>query len=431
MTDRTPLPVLDRLAFLGLSGTVVAVALFQGLQVLRFRLDLVVLVVVVIAVQAFVSQVTFTAFVSASAALLLGRLALAFRQDAPVPTDEVVTAIVPVYRDAAVLDASVESLLAATQPVEVLVVAEPDDEASIRRARELANRERVDWLVNRENPGSKAGAVNAAVERVETDYLAVFDADEAVDPDLLAAAVETLDGGADVVQGRTVPRAEGPVESLAYYESALLSYAGRRLLYLATGFRMAASRCVVVRRSALSAVGGYDPSMLTEDYYFAHRCYCARLDVREQLRYPSTIEAAHSLPDWWGQRKRWMTGYAQVFATRLRESTPPRHHRDLVSLGVCAGTVIGNVFMLSLVAKFLAMFLVGDGTVTAVPLAVLTGVAALVRCVDYGMGTVDRVGIGWLLAPLVFPLYALAATKALTEYVFSWSGEWYRVEKRA
>ena len=48
---------------------------------------------------------------------------------------------------------------------------------------------------------------------------------------------------------------------------------------------------------------------------------------------------------------------------------------------------------------------------------------------DARAGIVDTVGWRWLLVPLVFPLYSLAALKSLVEYLFSWDGEWYRVAK--
>lgn len=137
---------------------------------------------------------------------------------------------------------------------------EPDDDASRRRARTLASAfENVTCLVNIRYPGTKAGAINYAAEVTGTDLLGVFDADESVDPRFVGAAVERLEE-ADVVQGRTVPRPDWIVESLADYESVLLSYTGRRLLYLRTGFRLAARRAVVVRRAALEATGGYDPT---------------------------------------------------------------------------------------------------------------------------------------------------------------------------
>ncbi|MFC6726896.1 glycosyltransferase, partial [Halobium palmae] len=184
--------------------------------------------------------------------------------------------------------------------------------------------------------GSKAGAVNYAAGVVEGDYLGVFDADERVHPLFVACAVAELDV-VDLVQGRTLPRPDGPLESLVYYESIVLGYLTHRLLSVLTGFRMATSNALVMRRSAFDRVGGYDPAMLTEDFNFAFRCYEEGVRVRERLEYPSEIEAAHTFADWWGQRKRWMTGYAQVFHRRLGAVHPAESPRSVVSLLVCVG----------------------------------------------------------------------------------------------
>ncbi|USZ67362.1 glycosyltransferase family 2 protein [Halorussus salilacus] len=427
----SPRRLLDRFAFVGLFGAVIAYGLVRSLDVLTFRLDLVVVVLVVVVLQAVLSQVVFSGFISVSSALLAGKVLWSSRGGPPTPTDEPVDAIVPVYRDANVLDVSVGHLLDSTQPVRVTVVVEPDDAPSLRRARELAAAHgAVECLVNTRSPGSKAGAVNYAAEVTDSEYLAVFDADEAVDPDFLAGAVAEL-GEYDVVQGRTVPRATGLVESLAYYESVLLSYAGRRLLSLFTGFQMAASRAVVMRRSAFERVGGYDTGALTEDYRFAHQCYRNRLAVRELLAHPSRIEAAHTLRDWWGQRKRWMTGYAQVLRLQTRAAVPPRDRRDLFSVAICAGSVVGSLLLVSVLVKFTVFALAVDAPFSALPVVAVVASAGTLRVADRLTGAVERVGWVWVLAPLVFPLYGLAATKALVEYAFSWSGEWYHAEKRA
>lgn len=93
-----------------------------------------------------------------------------------------------------------------------------------------------------------------AAEQTESEYLAVFDADERVHEPIIRRAVALLDEY-DIVQGRTIPEPRGPIEEMAYYESVLLSYVSRRLLYLLTRFRMASSRAVVMRRQASSVSG--------------------------------------------------------------------------------------------------------------------------------------------------------------------------------
>jgi cellulose synthase/poly-beta-1,6-N-acetylglucosamine synthase-like glycosyltransferase len=423
---------LDRLSFVGVTSGVFAWGFVQGNVALggtiRFEFAFVVLAVVLL--QAVISSLMFTGFIGVSGIAFLLSL-LRDTDPAPVYAGESVTAIVPVYGDANVLHRSVESLLASEyEDLDVLIVCEEDDRASLDRARQLASREGVDYLVNTEYPGSKAGAINYAVEETESDHVAVFDADEEVDPGFLPKAVARLDD-CDVVQGRTVPQPTGLVEELAYYESVLLSYVGRRLLYVFTEFRMAASRAVVMRRTAFSVTGGYDTEMLTEDFDFAYTCYKNHLDVDEQLDHPSKIESAHSLRDWWGQRKRWMTGYVQVLHKLLAHARPVTKLRNLTSAVICAGTVIGSFLLLTILSKFVVLFLVGMEGWFVPPLVAVIGVTAAVRVHDWRQGAVDRLGWAWLVVPAIVPLYSLTAIKAVIEYAYGWDGDWYSVEKGA
>jgi len=382
----------------------------------------------VVILQAVMACFTVSGLFGLSTAALFGQVRAA--DDAALPSaGPTITAIVPVYQDAAILERSVESLLESQyENIQILVVAEPADSASIARAREWTDHAQVDLLLNSRYPGSKAGAINYAAEVTDTEYLAVFDADERVDPGFVSAAVAKL-GSYDIVQGRTIPEPDGVVETIAYYESVVLGDLSQRLLTLVTDFTMAASRTVVMRRSAFEEVGGYDETMLTEDYAFAFDCYAADLDVAEQLTYTSTIEGAHTLRDWWGQRKRWMTGYAQVLHRLVVDPLSPRSHRTVLAPLICAGSVLGNLFMLSLVSKALVLVVNDAATWLVLPLVTLGAAALAMRTYDFHLGRLDTVGAGWILTPLILPLYSLVGIKAAVEYLFTWDGEWYSVAK--
>jgi len=382
----------------------------------------------VVILQAIMACFTVSGVFGLSTATLFGQMAMA-DDDAFPTTGPSVTAIVPVYNDAGILDRSVESLLGSHyENLQVTIVAEPDDDASISRAREYSDHERVELLVNTRYPGSKAGAINYAAEVTDSDYLAVFDADERVDPRFVSAAVAKLDD-CDVVQGRTIPEPDGVIETIAYYESVVLGDLSQRLLTLVTDFTMAASRTIVMRRQAFETVGGYDPAMLTEDYAFAFECYAADLDVTEQLSFASTIEGAHTLSDWWGQRKRWMTGYAQVLHDLVANPLSPRGYRTVLAPLIAAGSVLGNLFMLSLASKALVLVVNGAAAWLALPLLTLGASALAVRTYDTRFGRLDGIGVGWIATPLILPLYSLVGIKAAIEYLMTWDGEWYSVAK--
>ncbi|MFB6073627.1 MAG: glycosyltransferase family 2 protein [Haloarculaceae archaeon] len=420
----------DRIGFALVVVGVFALGILQGQYQIVIRVEVATYLLAVAFAQAVMASIGFTLFTLLSGAALVVKLALRGADDDVAPSGRV-TAIVPVYQDADALHRSVESLLETRYAdYAIRIVLEEDDTPSILEAERLADRyDAVEYLVNTGYPGSKAGAINYAAEQTDSEYVAVFDADEQVHSRFIGHAVAKLAAGADVVQGRTVPQPTGMIESLAYAESVLLSYGARQVLYVLTGFRMAASRAVVMHRETFESLGGYDEEMLTEDFAFAYTCYKERLDVRQTLRFCSRIEAAHTFMDWWGQRKRWMTGYAQVFHQQVRDVRPVTDYRNVLAVVFTGSTLWGSLFMFSLLSKFTLLALGGQIFLLVAPLLAAVLVTVAVGIVDRRRGAIDTISPLWLFVPVVLPLYSLAALKALIEYLTSWDGEWYRVSK--
>lgn len=397
-----------------------------GQDVQSFTLDLLVATVRVVLLDAVSSALGFAAFGTFTGLLLLREV----RTDPEEPSHEgpPVTAIVPVYRDANVLSNSVESLAAsAYEDLSVVVVGEHDDEASRREALRLADAyDRVEWLENGYE-GSKAGAINYAVERSEADHFAVFDADETVDPAFVSAAMERLVGDYEVFQGRRVPQPTGPVETVAYCERVLF-HASYKLVEL-VGFRNCRSSSTAFTREAFESVGGYD-DVLTEDLDFSHKVYRAGVPVARARYRTNEMEAPHSLRDLWGQRKRWRIGQVEVLHRTLRElARSPTDLRTLVSTVRIVSSLLGSVFLLTLVSKFVVLLLLDLETFYLLPLAVILGTVAAVAAVDRRHGDVDDLSVSWIATPLVYPFFGLMTIKSVLEYLFSWGGEWYHVEK--
>jgi hypothetical protein len=124
-----------------------------------------------------------------------------------------------------------------------------------------------------------------------------------------------------------------------------------------------------------------------------------------------------------------MTGYVQVLHELVTDCRRPENYRSLVSPLVCAGSVVGNLFMLSLVSKAAVLVAEGGATWLALPLLTLVGAALVMRSFDAHSGRFDSVGVGWLAMPVILPLYSLVGIKAAVEYLLTWDGEWYSVAK--
>lgn len=341
-----------------------------------------------------------------------------------------VTAVVPVYRDAEVLDVSVGSLMESEyENLSVAVVTEPDDPETRRRAEKLAQEnDGVDHLVNG-NPGSKGSAINHAVGECDADYFAVFDADERVSPEFIPTAMGELLDGADVFQGRRVPRANGAVETLAYCERLVVhtGYAFGELF----GFTNCLSASTLFTRKAFETVGGYEDN-LTEDIEFAHSCNRADLSIVHDRSATNTMEAPHTVRDLWGQRKRWRIGHVEVFQSRIRELFDGDVRLgDLNAVGRASGAIVGGALLLVVMSHMLVLSMQGiEGAAFAsAPFAVLFATTAAVWAKDSKDGHLGIPSWTVFLAPTVYLLHGALTVKSSLEYYLTWEGEWYQVTK--
>jgi hypothetical protein len=408
----------------GTSGLVL-VGLVTGADLLTVTID--VLSVHLAVFEGAVSVGVFTAFVLVTGTYVL-RGVWRDEPDARLADGPEIDAIVPAYRDAAVVEGCVESLLDSDYgSVVVTVVVEPDDPRTRDRAEALAaTHDAVGCLVNG-NPGSKAGAINHAVAESDADYVAVFDADEAVSSEFLPAAMAELVTGAAVFQGRRVPRPDGVVETLAYCERIVVQtgYAAGELF----GFTHCQSSSTAFTRAAFETVDGYDDK-LTEDIDFSHTCHRAGLEVTRRRAVANTMEAPHTLRDLWGQRKRWRIGHVQVLEGQLREmATGGFGAGDVLSVGRAAGAVGAGAFLLVFCAHVLLLTAEGVESAFLVPYAAVLGVVGGVWLRDHLAGRVRRPGAAILLVPLVHVGHGVLTVKALLEYALTWEGQWYRVAK--
>jgi cellulose synthase (UDP-forming) len=174
------------------------------------------------------------------------------------------------------------------------------------------------------NRGHKAGVLNDAETLLDadTEYLAVLDADQSVEPNFLSDLVPILerDKGLAFVQ---------PPQMYANSESSLLMRAATQqqmLLYdcvLEGKSVYEKAPCVgtnfVMRRAALQEVGGWDETTATEDlttsYYihskgwrsvYSRKCYATGL-------------APPNLSAYWKQQKRWALGNTSLVRILLSQ----------------------------------------------------------------------------------------------------------------
>lgn len=419
---------IERSVYVGIAVILVAVGFVHGIQLTVITVEVLSMTIRVVFVEAVTSILIFVGFVLLAMGLLLlefarGPSRRGFRDDG-----DRVTAVVPVYRDHHVLDRSVTSLRNSRYDnLDVLIVCEPDDERSIEIAEDLAEADGVEYLVNG-YAGSKAGAINYAVEHTDSPFIAVFDADEQVEPSFISAAMYWLgDGDYDVFQGRRIPHPDGPIETLSYCERVIF-HASYKLVELA-GFHNCRSSSTVFAREAFETVGGYD-DMLTEDLAFAHKCFRNGIRVRHDRTQCNRMEAPHTLRDLWGQRKRWRIGQIEVLHESLLGSMRgPIDRRYAMSMLRIVSSLAGSLFTLMLLSKFAILLFLDLDLFYLLPLISVWCLTLAVAGYDRRRAAIPVPNWSILLAPVIFPAFGLLTIKAIIEYGLRWEGEWYRVQK--
>lgn len=415
-----PKKILEEAIFVLVILGIIALGYFQGLmpvEILGRHF-----------IESFSSLVGFTAFIVLSGILFIKNLT---RDESTENIEVPIAALIPTYRDENVMDNSVRSLARSNHDdLTIKIISEPGDDKTIEKAEELEEKyDSVEALLNESGVNTKAAAINHAVEDSDEDVFALFDADQTVDPDFISRASGYLEKH-DIVQGRFIPETDGLVESLSYYEYALFGQAFRQIVYALTDFRMAASKSILFTRDAWEKAGGYNEKVVSEDYDFAHRCYRNDVDVKMIHSKAVKEESVHSFRDWWGQRKRWMTGNIQVLHNMIK-MLPGNltNHRIYISIILSIASIGGSLFLISLLPKFVIIIQRGDIWLAAAP-ALASYLAALPpRIMDYRNGRTDNIGFDFLLLPVTLPIFSLITIKASIEYFITWNGEWFSVEK--
>lgn len=251
------------------------------------------------------------------------------RSEVPFPGEDApIFSVLVALRDEAEL---VPDVLAAMDRLEwprsrfeVKLVCEADDAATLAAIRRHGLPAHVEVVeVPPIEPRTKPKALAYALPLCAGEYVALYDAEDQPHPMQLAEAWQRFRaGGPDlaVVQAplEISNRGSGPIALMFGFE-----YAGlfRGLLPWLAGLRVMlplGGTSNHFRRSALDAVGGWDPFNVTEDADLGMRL--ARFGYRAETISCPTYEAAPlAFNVWLPQRSRWLKGWAHTWLVHMRE----------------------------------------------------------------------------------------------------------------
>ena len=247
----------------------------------------------------------------------------------------VYTLLIPVFREADVIEGLVANICRLEYPtdrLEVLVLAEADDHETIAAIREQDPGPHFHLvLVPPAEPRTKPKALNFGLTLARGELIAVYDAEDDPEPLQLRRAVVAMRRlGSEVGCLQAKLSYNNPGQNLIT-RWFTLEYAMWFTFFLPGLASMIApiplgGTSNHFRRGVLRALGGWDPYNVTEDADLGIRM--SREGYRVRVLESNTLEEANSdFVNWVKQRSRWYKGYLQTFLVHMR--SPMQARREM------------------------------------------------------------------------------------------------------
>jgi biofilm PGA synthesis N-glycosyltransferase PgaC len=257
-----------------------------------------------------------------------------------------VTVIVPAYNESAIIGDTLHSLLNQTTPPDEIIVV---DDCSSDDTGDIARSYGVTVIRPPANTGSKAGAQNAALSAVTTEFTMAIDADTTVAPDAIARFLDAMKDGVDAACGFVVPRHVRSMWERGRYIEYLLAFSFYKPIQDYYGKPLIASGCFsIYRTDVLRAHGGWQTRTMAEDMDLTWSMYrqdrCVRF-VPEAVCYP--IEP-HDLAFMRKQLRRWSHGFMQNVQLHWRSLLAIKYLRSVVGVALWESTIASLIYVLVL-----------------------------------------------------------------------------------
>ena len=235
------------------------------------------------------------------------------------------TVLIPARHEEEVIAETIQRVFDANYPkdlLEILVICSSDDQGTIRAAQEAIEQRNLhaEVLTFSDGPINKPHGLNVGLRKARGDYVAVFDAEDDVHPDIFSAVNATaLREGSDVIQG---PVQLMDYDSRWYSTFCVLEYFihySSRLRYQALKAAVTlGGNTVFFKRSTLESLGGWDEGCLTEDAEIGIRMGAqgASIHVLYHPALATREETPNSVAAFVRQRTRWHQGFIQVLRKR-------------------------------------------------------------------------------------------------------------------
>lgn len=276
-----------------------------------------------------------------------------------------VTVQLPMFNELYVADRIIETIAKFDYPSDKLQIQVLDDSTDetkdviAKKVAEVAARGiNIQHIHRVDRTGYKAGALDAAMDRVEGDFIAIFDADFIPDPDFLQKTMPYFqDEKIGVVQTRW-----GHINKNYSILTELQAFGLNGHFAIEQGGRNAAGHFInfngtggVWRKKCIEDAGGWEHDTLTEDLDLSYRAQIKGWrfkyleDVIAPAELPITMSALKS------QQHRWMKGGAECFVKMWKTLLTAKNVKLMDRVHGMSHLFNSSVFVFILVVSLLSL----------------------------------------------------------------------------
>ena len=276
-----------------------------------------------------------------------------------------VTVQLPMYNEMYVAERIIDTIAEFDYPrdrFQIQVLDDSTDETKdiiAKRVAEVAARGiNIQHIHRTDRTGYKAGALDKAMDRVEGEFIAIFDADFVPDKDFLKRTMPHFKDGIGVVQTRW-----GHLNKTYSLLTELQAFGLNGHFAIEQGGRTANGHYInfngtagIWRKSCIEDAGGWEHDTITEDLDLSYRAQMKGWvfryleDVEAPAELPITMSALKS------QQHRWMKGGAEVFIKIWKRILTTKGIKFSDRVHGLAHLFNSSVFVFILILSILSLF---------------------------------------------------------------------------
>lgn len=242
-----------------------------------------------------------------------------------------VSVLVPAYNEEANIEATIRSVFASTNAYdEVIVVDDGSSDTTAEIVRALASEFGTQlMLIQKENGGTKGGALQYALTFARHSIIVCIDADTVIDKDAIARLARHFeDESVGAVAGKVYPaRVTSLLGAFQYLEYMQGQNLDKEVFAVGNAIHVVPGALGAWRTSAVRDVGGYSLDTVVEDQDLTLALVAAGYRIIFDTGAAAYTETPATVKQFFRQRSRWVFGtiqcvwkYRSWFFSRVRPS---------------------------------------------------------------------------------------------------------------